>query len=229
MRGNPHAAFDVAGAGNVAWSRWCDTRRRKGETTGNTTSTYTARRPRPIPRRPPGLAQGQDHRAAPRSTSPPACVNSLTTTFPAPIVFASFSITCPPIRPARSTRLSRPRARRMLRRLEFHYVPKHASWLNMVEIEIGVLPPNASTDASKATPASSPRPPPGRSSAMPPAPASTGCSQPKRPAPKWAVPTRSLAPLDSKESKPRATVLVSWRTKTTTSGNSSFRGVSKRL
>jgi hypothetical protein len=27
----------------------------------------------------------------------------------------------------------------VLRRLEFHYVPKHASWLNMVEIEIGVL------------------------------------------------------------------------------------------
>jgi transposase len=30
-------------------------------------------------------------------------------------------------------------ARRLTRRLEFHYVPKHASWLNMVEIEIGVL------------------------------------------------------------------------------------------
>ena len=30
-------------------------------------------------------------------------------------------------------------ARRLLRRLEFHFVPKHASWLNMVEIEIGVL------------------------------------------------------------------------------------------
>lgn len=28
-------------------------------------------------------------------------------------------------------------ARRILRRLEFHYTPKHASWLNMVEIEIG--------------------------------------------------------------------------------------------
>jgi hypothetical protein len=26
-----------------------------------------------------------------------------------------------------------------LSRLEFHYTPKHASWLNMVEIEIGVL------------------------------------------------------------------------------------------
>lgn len=32
-----------------------------------------------------------------------------------------------------------PEARRILRRLEFHFVPKHASWLNMVEIEIGVL------------------------------------------------------------------------------------------
>jgi len=30
-------------------------------------------------------------------------------------------------------------ARRILRRLEFRYTPKHASWLNMVEIEIGVL------------------------------------------------------------------------------------------
>jgi len=30
-------------------------------------------------------------------------------------------------------------ARRILRKLEFHYTPKHASWLNMVEIEIGVL------------------------------------------------------------------------------------------
>ena len=30
-------------------------------------------------------------------------------------------------------------ARRILRQLEFHYTPKHASWLNMVEIEIGVL------------------------------------------------------------------------------------------
>jgi hypothetical protein len=33
--GNPHAAFDMAGTGNVAWSRCCDTRRRKGETIGN--------------------------------------------------------------------------------------------------------------------------------------------------------------------------------------------------
>jgi hypothetical protein len=30
-----------------------------------------------------------------------------------------------------------PEAHRLLRRLEFHYTPKHATWLNMVEIEIG--------------------------------------------------------------------------------------------
>lgn len=30
-------------------------------------------------------------------------------------------------------------AKRILNRLEFHYTPKHGSWLNMVEIEIGVL------------------------------------------------------------------------------------------
>jgi hypothetical protein len=48
VRGNPHAAFDVAGAGNVAWSRRCDTRRRKGETTGNTNFDLNRRAsPRP--------------------------------------------------------------------------------------------------------------------------------------------------------------------------------------
>jgi hypothetical protein len=32
-----------------------------------------------------------------------------------------------------------PEAHRILQRLEFHYTPKHASWLNMAEIEIDVL------------------------------------------------------------------------------------------
>lgn len=32
-----------------------------------------------------------------------------------------------------------PEARRILAKLEFHYTPKHASWLNQVEIEISVL------------------------------------------------------------------------------------------
>ena len=30
-------------------------------------------------------------------------------------------------------------ARRILRKLEFHYTPKHGSWLNLVEIELSVL------------------------------------------------------------------------------------------
>lgn len=30
-------------------------------------------------------------------------------------------------------------AARMLNRIQFHYTPKHASWLNMAEIEIGVM------------------------------------------------------------------------------------------
>lgn len=30
-------------------------------------------------------------------------------------------------------------ARRLLRRLEFHYTPKHGSWLNMAEIELSVF------------------------------------------------------------------------------------------
>jgi hypothetical protein len=34
--GKLHAAFDVAGAGNVVWPRCCDTCRRKGKTTGKT-------------------------------------------------------------------------------------------------------------------------------------------------------------------------------------------------
>jgi transposase len=30
-------------------------------------------------------------------------------------------------------------ARRLVERFEFHYTPKHGSWLNMAEIELGVL------------------------------------------------------------------------------------------
>src|SRR5438094_9241428 len=34
-------------------------------------------------------------------------------------------------------------ARRILQRVEFHYTPKHGSWLNMAEIEISILERNA--------------------------------------------------------------------------------------
>ena len=42
-------------------------------------------------------------------------------------------------------------ARWVLRRLKFRYVPKHAGWLNMVEIEIGV-PRSQCLDRRTATP-----------------------------------------------------------------------------
>lgn len=35
--------------------------------------------------------------------------------------------------------LGRRAAGKLLRRVQFHYTPKHASWLNMAEIEIGIL------------------------------------------------------------------------------------------
>jgi hypothetical protein len=35
--------------------------------------------------------------------------------------------------------LGRSAAKALLRRVQFHYTPKHASWLNMAEIEIGIL------------------------------------------------------------------------------------------
>jgi hypothetical protein len=35
--------------------------------------------------------------------------------------------------------LGRHAAAKLLRRVEFHYTPKHASWLNMAEIEIGIM------------------------------------------------------------------------------------------
>jgi DDE superfamily endonuclease len=80
-------------------------------------------------------------------------------------------------------------ARRILRRLEFHYTPKHASWLNMVEIEIGVLRGQC-LDRRIDDPKRLINEIAAWEHETPPAPASNGCSQPIRPAPKWAAPIR---------------------------------------
>ena len=79
-----------------------------------------------------------------------------------------------------------PEARRIVRRLEFHYTPKPASWLNMVEIEIGVLKDQcldrriSEPEVLKAEIAAGER-----------ARASAGCSRPTKPKPRWAVPIPS--------------------------------------
>jgi hypothetical protein len=85
-------------------------------------------------------------------------------------------------------------ARRLLRRLEFHYVPKHASWLNMVEIEIGVLRGQCLDRRIAPSNNSYPKSPPGNDSSTPQKPASNGCSQPTKLAPRWAAPTPNQQP-----------------------------------
>lgn len=75
--------------------------------------------------------------AAPRSASPPACAS---------LANRHFS-RAERIRAVLDNMATHsvgalylpPEARRLLCRLQFHYVPKHANWLSMVEIEIGVL------------------------------------------------------------------------------------------
>ena len=72
-------------------------------------------------------------------------------------------------------------ARRIVKRLEFHHTPKHASWLNMAEIEFSVLT-RACLQGGTRTPTpcnSTSRPT--RPNATPRAPPSTGGSAPRTP------------------------------------------------
>ena len=89
----------------------------------------------------PTLAAREGHRPANvPPTSPSACATSSTCTIPTPSASASSSTTSRRTPPAALyERFAPDEARRILSRLEFHYTPKHASWLNMVEIEIGVM------------------------------------------------------------------------------------------
>ena len=73
-------------------------------------------------------------------------------------------------------------ARRITKRLEFHHTPKHASWLNMAEIEFSVLTRDClqgghGDDGAWLEPST-----PMRSGATPPGPPSTGASAPRMPA-----------------------------------------------
>jgi len=89
-------------------------------------------------------------------------------------------------------------ARRILRRLEFHYTPKHASWLNMVRDRDRRAPQPVSWIAESTTPsASSAKSPHGRNNETPPAPASNGCS----PTDKARAKMGRAYPVTSKESQ----------------------------
>ena len=75
-----------------------------------------------------------------RATSPTACAISPTHTTRRRTASASFwTIFSTHTAGALYQTFPAPEAHRILQRIEFHNTPKHASWLNMVEIEIGVL------------------------------------------------------------------------------------------
>src|SRR5262249_43279514 len=70
-------------------------------------------------------------------------------------------------------------ARRLVERFEWHYTPKHGSWLDLAESELGVLSPSASIAAFPTNKSSSAKSPPGSTTAMPTTPRPTGNSPPK--------------------------------------------------
>ena len=119
-------------------------------------------------------------------TSPPACASSPTSITPRPSASGWCSTICRHTRPARSTRPSR------LQKPDGCCAASIST--TSLSMRAGSTwsrsrsassPANASTVASTAILASSPRLLPGRSSAMLPEPASIGCSQQRRLAPKW--------------------------------------------
>jgi hypothetical protein len=73
-----------------------------------------------------------------------------------------------------------------------------------VEIEIGVLASQCLDRRIESFARLVTRPPPGRTDATPSTPESTGCSQPKKRAPKWPalIRSRHARQNDLKESKP---------------------------
>ena len=74
-------------------------------------------------------------------------------------------------------------ARRIVKRLEFHHTPKHASWLNMAEIEFSVLTRACLQGAIPTNPACNEQSTPMKPNATRPGPPSIGASAPRMPEP----------------------------------------------
>jgi hypothetical protein len=84
-------------------------------------------------------------------------------------------------------------ARRILRRIEFHYTPKHASWLSTWLRSRSVSCEDSASLAGSTTPSDCvAKSPLGNGREMLPAQASNGCSRRKKPAQKWGEPTQTL-------------------------------------
>jgi hypothetical protein len=70
-------------------------------------------------------------------------------------------------------------ARGLVERFEWHHTPKHGSWLNLAESELGVLTSQCLIAAFPTNNSSSTKSPPGSTTAMPITPRPTGNSPPK--------------------------------------------------
>ena len=88
-----------------------------------------------------------------------------------------------------------PEARRMARRLEFHYTPKHGSWLHMAEIEFSVLTRACLRDATATRRAWERLSTPVCQTATRQKPRSTGDSPPRRPDASSTVSTSAILDL----------------------------------
>jgi hypothetical protein len=85
-------------------------------------------------------------------------------------------------------------ARRIMRKIEFHYTPKHASWLNMVEIEIGVMRTQCLDRRIASGRNWNLRLPCGNDGATSPETKLPGCSTVREPARSWLTLMRNSAP-----------------------------------
>ena len=86
-------------------------------------------------------------------------------------------------------------ARRIAKRLEFHYTPKHGSWLNMAEIEFSVLSRSCLRQRLPDEEALGRESRPWCGSATLPKPPSTGSSTPSMPEPNFTAFILSIARL----------------------------------
>ena len=82
-------------------------------------------------------------------------------------------------------------ARRIAKRLEFHYTPKHGSWLNMAEIEFSVLARSCLSSGSPTRNRSNGKSGPGCRSETRASP-STGGSRPRMPEPNYTASIPSI-------------------------------------
>ena len=124
--------------------------------------------------------------------TPTACANSSMSIIPPPRASASCRITCRPTRPARSTRpLRLPRPGESCAASSSttpQSTPVGSTWLRS---RSACSVASAWTAESTTRTGSAAKSTPGNNNETPPEPVSIGCSQPTKPAPKWAAPIPS--------------------------------------